>query len=220
MLSLDCTPVIRHVVRRTKCGTPVDDVVVATTKKDRDRIVANYASKEGAEIFRGDEEDVLGRMHDAADKYGADQVVRITADNPLLSPAVIDTSVQKLQQSEFDYVSNKIDRTFPSGLDVEAFTFETFTEIERKVEDSYNREHVTPYYRNSSEYRVSSVESRDVFDEAFLQDRTDLRLTLDTPDDYELLHQVYENVAYDSVMDVRDAVRYIDENDLAKTNTD
>lgn len=219
MLSLNCTPVIRHVVRRTLATASVDVVVVATSRKDRDTIITRHAAEEGAETFRGDEDDVLGRMYRAAKEYGADSVVRITADNPLLSPAAIDAAVLKLNDTGADYVSNKIDRMFPSGLDVETFTFDSFTRIERQTEETYHREHVTPYYRKSDEFNAVNLDTDEVFGEAFMRDRTDLRLTLDTSDDYELFRRIYENVAYEQTVDVRDAVTYVDKNDLGDLNT-
>lgn len=220
MLSLDCVPVIQHVVDRTLSADVVDKVVVATTQKNRDDVVAQYVSRKSAEVFRGDEDDVLGRMFRAAKEYKADTVVRLTADNPLLSPDTIDAAVRKLERTGAEYVSNKIARTFPSGLDVEAFTFDTFTEVERTTEDPYYREHVTPYYRESNEFATLNLDSDEVFDEPFMQNRTDLRLTLDNPDDYELFTEIYENVTYDNIVDVRDAIRYVDENNLGTLNTD
>jgi spore coat polysaccharide biosynthesis protein SpsF len=159
-------------------------------------------------------------MYQAATEHGADSVVRITADNPLLSPSAIDTAVRKLNETNADYVSNKIDRTFPSGLDVETFTFDSFTRIERQSEDPYYREHVTPYYREFDEFDTRNLAADEVFDETFMRDRTELRLTLDTPDDYELFRRIYENVEYERIVDIRDAIAYVEENNLQNFNTD
>lgn len=219
LLSLDCTPVIRHVVRRTLAAATVDVAVVATSQKDRDKIITWHAAEEGAETFQGDEDDVLGRMYQAAGEYDANSVVRITADNPLLSPAAIDAAVMKLNDTDADYVSNKIDQTFPSGLDVEAFTFDSFTRIERQSKDPYYREHVTPYYREFENFTTLNLDADEVFSEGFMRGRTDLRLTLDTPDDYDLFRRIYENVAYEKTVDIRDAVTYLDKNSLSDLNT-
>ena len=218
MLSLDCTPVIRHVVRRAAAADVVDTVAVATTDNRRDDIVERYASREGADVFRGDTTDVLGRMYGAGNAFDADTVIRLTADNPLCAPAVIDTAVKKLQSGGLDYVSNKIDRTFPSGLDVEVFTFDSFSIVEREADDSYDREHVTPPYRERDEYDVANLRSTEVFEDEQLQNRTDLRLTLDRPDDFELFSRIYDTLPFDDIVDVGDAVRYVDDNDLAEIN--
>lgn len=220
MLSLDCTPVIQHIIRRTISASSIDAAVVATTEKDRDNIIASYASEEGAQIFRGDEKDVLGRMYQAAGRHSADAVVRVTADNPLLAPDAIDSAVRKLKNGDAEYVSNKVDRSFPSGLDVEVFTYDSFNKIEKKAEGSHYREHVTPYYFDSGEFKIANLTSDEVFDEPFMQNRTDLRLTLDNPCDYELFKMVYENVPYENVLNAQDAVGYIDRNNIGNMNID
>lgn len=218
MLALNCTPVIQHVVRRTAHANSIDTTLVATTEKDRDNTIKRYACKEGAEVFRGDEEDVLGRMWRAANEYNADVIVRITADNPLLSPKTINSAVKKLKENDVQYVSNKINRSFPSGFDVEVFTFDSFTKIENKTIDPFHREHATPYYRQSQDFYTLNVKSKEVFDEESMWNRTELRLTLDTPADYELFSNIYSNVMYDGIIGVRDAIQYIDKNNLKRMN--
>lgn len=218
MLSLDCTPVLRHVVRRTDSAETVDDVVVATTDQRRDDILERYARREGAAVSRGSEDDVLGRMYDAADEHDADIVVRITADNPLLSPDVVDAGVRMLRRDDLDYVSNKTERTFPAGLDVEVFTFESFRTVEQESETAHQREHVTPYYRKSDRFDVGSLTSDTTFETKKFRNRTDLRLTLDTPDDYELFSRIYNGIAFEEILDIRNVIEYVDENDLASIN--
>lgn len=218
MLSLDCTPVIEHVVDRVSAAKEVDVVVVATTKKDRDDLVERYARRAGAAVFRGSEEDVLGRMYATALRHDAEVVVRLTSDNPLVSPTTIDESVRILRAEEVDYVSNKVDPSFPSGLDVETFTFGSFERVEAEAETEYDREHVTPYYRESGLFNCRNLSSEEVFHESFMQDRTDLRLTLDTPDDFELFARIYDEVEYDDVLDVRDAVRFLERRELVDYN--
>jgi spore coat polysaccharide biosynthesis protein SpsF len=220
MLSLDCTPVIQHVVRRTVSTDSIDTTVIATTQKNRDDIITRYSSKEGSRIFRGDEKDVLGRMWGAAKENNADLIVRITADNPLLSPEIIDSTIKKLKNTEADYISNKIDRSFPSGLDVEAFTSDSFKKVENQAENPSHREHVTSYYRNSNKFDLLNITADEVFTEKYMIDRTELRLTLDTPEDYELFSSVYDNVAYRETVNIRDAIQYIDQNGLEGINVE
>jgi spore coat polysaccharide biosynthesis protein SpsF len=220
MLSLDCVPVIHHVVKRCLTAAEVDKVVVATTEKQRDDIIKRYAEREGAETFRGDEHDVLNRVYKAAKSFNADLVVRITADNPLISPEIIDATIKKIVEEGHDYVSNKVERSFPAGFDVEVFTFESFVKVEGCADTPRDREHVTTYYRQSGEFDIANLQSTEFFEEDFMQNRTDLRLTLDTPDDFELFRRVYQSVSYDQILDVQDAIKYIDENDLAGVNVD
>lgn len=219
MLPLDGKHVLQHVVHRTETARAIDRVVVATSQTTADDIVARYAERAGAGLFRGSESDVLNRMYRAAEREHADVVVRITADCPLVSPDVIDYITDCIITTGADYVANIIGRTFPRGLDVEAFTFESFERVEELATDPHHREHVTPYYREHEEhFDTVSVSSDEIFDKDWMHDRTDIRLTLDEADDYDLLRAVYEMVEYDGVLPVQEAVRCIDQQDLRGVN--
>jgi spore coat polysaccharide biosynthesis protein SpsF len=219
MLPLDGSHVLEHDVRRVAFADSIDQIVVATTDKKRDDIITRYAQRVGASVYRGSEDDVLERMYEAANEHNADVVVRATGDNPLVSPDFIDTAVEELLDSEVDYVSAHLERTFPCEVTVEAFTFESFSEIEAASDQPHQREHVTPYYyENPDDFNLHNVTSDDIFDKEYLRDRTDLRLTLDEADDYELLRRIYDEIEYDEIVDLAEAVEYIDQNELMEIN--
>jgi spore coat polysaccharide biosynthesis protein SpsF len=211
--------ILEHVITRTEAATMVDDVVVATTKNDYDDVVARIATDADVGVYRGDEDDVLARMYGAAETANAEIVVRVTGDCPLLSPDVIDAVVRRIQTTHCDYATNIIDRTFPRGLDIEAFTRESFRTVEAESETPLQREHVTPYYRaDKSQFELANVTSEAVFTDPVLLDRTEIRITFDTDPDYELLQRVYEGVSFDTVLPVADAIRYIDTHNLTELN--
>jgi spore coat polysaccharide biosynthesis protein SpsF len=221
MYPLDGTPVLAHVVERVTAAETVDRTVVATSTLEQDDVVAAEAIERGVTVSRGSESDVLGRMHAAAADAGADIVVRICADNPLLSPRYIDAIVEEITSGETEYVANNIHRTVPVGLDVEAVTMDSFTTVAETATDTRDREHVTRYYRaGNGEFETVDVPSRNVFSTDRLCNRTDLRLTLDRSPDYELLRTVYRNVSAndEGLIPLRTAVKYIDENALAGIN--
>jgi spore coat polysaccharide biosynthesis protein SpsF len=220
MLPLNCDHVLEHVIRRVEASETIDDVIVATSEKDPDTIVARYASREGAKTYRGSETDVLGRMFAAATASDAEIVVRITADCPLLSPRYIDVAVEHLRDGDFDYVSSPTDGTFPTGVSSEVFTYKSFSKVEATSTDPSYREHVTPhYYKSDEEFATGSIESLDVFGDPHLQNRSELRLTLDEVDDYELFQRVYDNVTFDRVLPLDAAVAYIDNAGIANLNS-
>ncbi|OYR76204.1 hypothetical protein DJ84_22725 [Halorubrum ezzemoulense] len=158
-------------------------------------------------------------MYRAACSANADVIVRITGDCPLIDPETIDTVVREVTNGDIQYAANIFERTFPRGLDVEAFTFESFELVHEEATEPHHCEHVTPYYREQEDlFSTKSVTSEDVFDEPQFQRRGDLRLTLDEADDYELLRTIYENVPFDKVLPIREAIRYVDENDLMELN--
>ena len=219
MLPLAADHTIIHTIRRVESAECVTNTMVATSKRTADDIVARYSARSGADVFRGSESDVLGRIYDSALSADADVIVRITGDCPLIDPETIDTVVREITDDDVQYAANIFERTFPRGLDVEAFTFESFERVHEEATEQHHREHVTPYYREQEDlFSTESVTSVDVFDEPQFQNRGDLRLTLDEADDYEVLRTIYENVSFDDVLPIREAIRYVDENDLMTLN--
>jgi spore coat polysaccharide biosynthesis protein SpsF len=219
MLPLDGEHVLTHDVRRTEAAETVDEVVVATSDKKRDDIIAWCGEQLGVDVFRGDEQNVLDRTYRAAESVDADEVVRITADCPLVDPDTIDAVVEYRRNRDVDYAANNLERTFPRGLDVVSFTFDSFSEVHSEADTSFQREHVVPYYhQNSEQFDLANVTSEMVYDESWMKDRTDLRLTLDETDDYRLLREIYRGVSYEGILDIKAVVRYVDRNDLRRMN--
>lgn len=148
-----------HLERLRRCRM-VDAVVLATTVSAADDPVAALAASLGVAIFRGSEEDVLDRFAGAAREAAADVIVRVTADCPLIDPALIDVAVGRFlagwqESPPVDYVA--IDTTlFPRGLDGEVFSRAALEEAHRAAADPAEREHVTPYiYRRPDRFRMA-----------------------------------------------------------------
>jgi spore coat polysaccharide biosynthesis protein SpsF len=220
MLPLAGEHVLTHMVRRVEAVRTIDETVVATSTTDADDIVARYAERAGATVSRGSETNVLDRMFEAATVADADIVVRITADCPLLDPGTVNNVIERLYETSAEYAANVLDRSFPRGLDVEAFTYESFERVHEEASTPAQLEHVTPFYhKHDDRFDLVNVTSDAVFDEPWMRDRTDLRLTLDEADDYELLRAVYDGIRFETVLPVREAIRYIDKNGLSDVNT-
>lgn len=211
------TPAVLRVIERVREATRIDRVVLATTTHDRDDVLEACGQRLDLPVFRGDERDVLGRTRNAADEHDADIVVRICGDCPFVSPTVIDATVERLQAREADYAANKRQRTFPLGLDVEAFTAESFAVVAENAHDPFYREHVTPYYHDHADrFVLENLPSTAVFDQPHLHDRTDLRLVLDVAADYALCHRVYDDLGADS--DTRAVIEHVDRHGLGDMN--
>jgi spore coat polysaccharide biosynthesis protein SpsF len=221
MLQLRRRPVVSHVVNRVAAASYIDSVVVATSNEKKDDIIDRYASNAGADIFRGDEDDVLGRMLGAASNANADIIVRISGDCPLISPDVIDQAVSKILETDADYVSNTINRSYPRGMDVEVFTMDSFKHVDEQATKSYEREHVTPYYyENNEEFEIEHIESSELFIKNKYIDRTDMRLTLDEADDYELLKETFRQFGNYDVPTLKTVIDYIDREGLSDLNSE
>jgi len=192
LLPLAGKPMIARVVERARRVPGLDEVVVATTDLPVDDPLVDCLAMLGVATCRGSEADVLDRYYQAAMVAHADVVVRITADCPLLSPRVSGRVLAELlaHRDLCDYASNAQVRTFPRGLDTEAFTFPALARAHAEAHTPAEREHVTPYLYRSGKFRL-----RDVADSL---DHSDLRWTVDTPADFELVRRIYEALAPDN----------------------
>jgi len=159
-----------------------DEVVVATTVLAEDDAVATIAVAYGARVARGPVDDVLTRYLMAVDATCADVVVRLTADCPLLDPSLIAMCVRAFDPAELDYLSTNHPRTVPHGLDVEVVSARALRAASA-VAQGHDRVHVTSYlYTHLDEFRVAGITCSPA--------ATDLRITLDEPDDARLLDAI------------------------------
>lgn len=219
MLPLGVWYELEQVIYRVEKASEVDKIVVATSDHVSNDIVEWCTRRAGASVFRGQEHNVLDRTFMAAKGADADVIVRITADCPLVHPQVIDMVIKRWQESGADYCSNTIERTFPRGLDVEVFSFESFDFVHRRATESEQLEHVTKYYHDHpEEFSFTNVASEEVFEDTNLCGRTDLRLTLDEFPDYLLLRKVFDRLNYKNTPQFSEVVNFIDQYGLAKIN--
>jgi spore coat polysaccharide biosynthesis protein SpsF len=205
LLPLLGEPVLAHVVRRVLGARTLDAVVVATTTAPGDDPIAELGAAGGWTVVRGSEEDLLARYLLAARTAAADRVVRITSDCPLVDPELIDAVVTALIRARGDYASNTLPpRTYPRGLDVEAFTMEALERAGREDVDPRSREHATPYlYGHPELFQLVAVPGA--------EDHSGHRWTLDTPEDYELIRRVYEALG-SAVHSWRDVLALVEAN--------
>ncbi len=177
-------PVIDHVLRRAARIDGVHQVVLAVPDSPGDDVLERVGKAAGFAVFRGDATDVLNRYHDAAAGHGADAVVRITADCPLLDPAVSALVVRRFAAGDVDYVSNVNPPTYPDGYDTEVFSTNALNIAWTEAIDPYEREHVTPFIRRRPDrFRLANV--------ADPADRSSWRLTVDTEADLAALRSIW-----------------------------
>lgn len=180
-------PLLARVVQRTTRARGLSDIVVATTEDASDDAIVDLCQVRGWQFFRGDQEDVLDRYYRSALAFGADIIVRITSDCPLVEPEIVDRVMGEILQhsEEVDYATNSLVRTFPRGLDVEAISFAA---LEKAWQDDTNpawREHVTPYiWRHPEKFKIRNVASD--------TDYSHMRWTVDTLEDLTFIRKIYD----------------------------
>jgi spore coat polysaccharide biosynthesis protein SpsF len=184
-LSADTT-VLGRVVARAKQVVPGPQVVVATSALAADDAVAAAAQALQVPVFRGDEQDVLGRFAGAAAAHRADVVVRITADNPALDPAFVRAAVAHHLATQADYT---LTTGLPLGTNVEVIAAAALHRAAAAATRPEEREHVTPYLRRHPElFRLQELPC------AVPAAVAGLRLTVDYPSDYALLQLLYSQL--------------------------
>ena len=154
------SPMIQLLLARLSCAAEVDEIVVATSEDARNQRLADHVSALGYRCYRGSENDVLNRYLTAAKEAAADVVVRITGDCPLIDPTLVDLVIRRFKEEGVDYFSNTVPRTYPDGLDIEVFTFAAIERASLETDKAFDREHVTPYLRESGRFRQSAHAAR------------------------------------------------------------
>jgi spore coat polysaccharide biosynthesis protein SpsF len=198
-------PMLQRVFIRTSRAATVTETIFATTTDPSDDPVAEYCDFSGIPFTRGNLYDVLDRYYQAAQQAKADVVVRVTADCPVIDPALIDDVVNTLLEGQYDFAANRLpppfERTYPIGLDVEVCTFVGLEKARQESTETFHREHVMPYFYEGVELSaVSRQLSEGISPRGFkiallnhITDFGDYRWTVDTPEDLEFMRQVYSH---------------------------
>lgn len=177
-------PMLSYQMERLRRVKRAERIVVATTDQPADDAVERFCQKEKIACVRGSEHDVLARYHLAIERFPADVVVRITADCPLIDPAIVDEAIAAYEP---DYVSNMLETTYPYGMAVEVFSAQALREAHREAKDPAEREHVTPFiYRHPERYRLRSL--------TMAPNLSHHRWTVDTPEDFELVSRLLKTL--------------------------
>src|SRR6266567_6285923 len=186
LMDLGGHTVLSRVVRRLRRASRLHEIVVATTGSPQDTAIVEACYGLGVPCFCGSEEDVLDRYLRAAEKFGADAVVRITSDCPLIEPGLVDEVIQCFFEKHADFSCNVMPRTYPRGLDAEVFTIEALRKAWKISDQPHQREHVTPLF----------YERTDIFRSVVVRvepDYSRYRWTLDTPEDLRLIRAIYSH---------------------------
>jgi spore coat polysaccharide biosynthesis protein SpsF (cytidylyltransferase family) len=188
-------PLVQRVLNRVGQIAGLDGVVLATTDRPEDVPLLDIARRLKIPAFAGSEDDVLDRYYRAAVEFGADIVVRATADCPLFDPEIGSRVLAKFQEGGFDYVSNAHPPTFPDGLDTEVTSFAALECAWHEAELMSEREHVTPFlWKRPERFRLANV--------VHSEDLSRLRWTVDEAADMEFVREVYRELGDPAATDM------------------
>lgn len=174
--------VIERVLERCALIPFVDTTICAFPAKDESIPIYQLCNSLGVACASGPEDDVLARFYDAAQMYGIDTIIRITADCPFFDPIVAGEVLSVLKAGNLDYCSNVFPkRTYPKGFDVEAFTYDCLEAAHIKSKAPHYREHVTPWMQKTKGILRANVQQK--------TNRSGLNFCVDYPHDIERLEE-------------------------------
>lgn len=207
LADLHGVPLLQWLIERTKCAPSLDKIVVATGDALENTSIVDWVAGLNdpfVQFFIGDEIDVLERYYFAAKTHGADLIVRLTADDPIKDPSIIEKALETLMsEPHCDYCSNTIEASYPEGLDIEVFTFDALSRAHHNAILPSEREHVTPYIWKRPE----------VFNcRQFHMDRnlSQWRWTIDTPHDLEVMRHVLSKYQNYRTVGYQELISYIE----------
>lgn len=186
-------PLLEYQIERLRRVKLADEIVIATTTNVTDQPIIELCQRLQIPVYRGSEHDVLARYQGAAVAYHADVVVRVTSDCPLIDHRVINQVIMFFLDHwpEYDYVSNRLEPSYPRGMDTEIFSNKVLNEAYLEARGEAEREHVTPFiYRHPERYKLENVTYR--------TDESYHRWTVDTPEDFELIRRILETLYLDN----------------------
>ena len=191
-------------IERIKLCDSIDEIIIATTNNKSDDIISELGKKLSINVFRGDEADVLTRFAEASKQTRSEILVRLTADCPLIDPEIIKQVIDAFKSNDADYVSNINPPTFPDGLDVEVFSKEILFLANEFCQELSEREHVTPWIINNKNIKKINICNP--------KDLSYLRLTVDYPEDLEVIKKIIKKFNSNTDFSWRDVLK------LEKTN--
>jgi len=198
-------PLLFHVIERVKRVGNIDEIVVATSRKDEDEPINEFCKRIGIPCFRGARDNVLSRFFGAAVEFGPDVVLRVCGDNPLVSTEIMEGIIEVFDHEDCDFVSGV---NLPIGCSSEGFTFSVLEHIHENATKDYYKEHIVTYVaENKDEFIIKHLQPPE-----YLR-RPELRLTVDTKEDFELISEIYGKLYEEgSIVSLKAVIQFLDDN--------
>jgi spore coat polysaccharide biosynthesis protein SpsF len=212
LMEISGKPLLWHVINRIKQCKSIHQIVVATSSRPDDKAIIDLAKSAEITSFAGSEEDVLDRYYQAATKFNANPIVRITADCPVIDPGIVDETVAGFFSGHYDVYG--LSGEFPDGLDVTVFSYSALKEAWNNAKLPSEREHVGPYILNHPEkFRQGTLLK--------FRNLGHMRWTVDEPEDLQFIREIYHRLYKENeIFLTEDILRLLEkEPDLMNINT-
>ena len=188
LMEADGKPMLSHLVERLSKVKILNEIIIATTINSQDDVLEDLAHSLKIGIFRGSENDVMGRVVSAGEKYNADIICEVTGDCPIIDHELVAQTIDSFLLSEVDYAQYGCKGGLPDGMGSQVFYLEALQRSEKMTSQDYDREHVTPHIINNP----------DLFSSLYINAPDELRypdiaVTLDEYQDYVLIKKIIEH---------------------------
>jgi len=217
-------PLLHFLIKQLRASEKIDNIVIATTTSNKDDIIEKFAKTNSIDCFRGDEFDVLDRFYKCAKRFQMDNIVRITGDNPLIDPKIIDQCIKEFSKKDVDYLSNGIKfedskwvhnlNGFPSGVSCEVFSFKTLEKIFFNAKKNSEREHVTSFIiNNHNNFQITNISSN--------IDYSSFRFTVDYEEDFRVIKKILKVFQENEFISIQEIISFLNNNkDILKINSE
>ena len=202
--------VLEFLIKQLKNSRKIDKIVIATTCSNDDEKIVELCKQLDLDFFQGDENDLVDRYYKCAKKFNFENIIRITSDCPLMDPYLVDEGIDKFLEEGCDYLTNSTG-SFPHGVDFSIFKFSVLEKTWKNARLLSEKEHVIPYMeKNESNFNTIFIKNDN--------DHSKFRITLDWPDDLELLRIIVNRIDNRPIL-IQDVVKLLDNNlNLLKIN--
>ena len=170
--------------RLSKCHN-ISKIIVACSYNKNDIKIIDLCKKLKIDYFVGSEHDVIERFYRASLKFKGSNILRITADCPLIDYVIVDKIIKNFFLANVDYASNVDPPTFPDGFDVEIFTLKALKEAHKRAKTQIEREHIRPFMLNNKNFKKFNLENEENY--------SSIRLTIDEPEDLKVITNIVNN---------------------------
>ena len=202
LLDLNGKPIIQRIIERCKATLGIDGVVLCTSTNPQDSILYDFAIKNEIQFYSGSEDDVLDRLSSAAEYYGYDAFLSITADNPLFSIYTSQILVDWYKKEQFDFMFTK---GLPIGVATCLLTTRAL-KIANYMKKKSDTEIWGPFVDRSDFFNIAQLI---VKNSSFGEDK---RITCDYPEDYKLFRKIYDNYGIESIPNIHSYFEILKEN--------
>ena len=188
---------IQLINERLKLSKCLNDIVFSIPNNIQNKKLESHLIENKIKYYKGSENNVVSRFLNTAKKFKADNIVRVTADCPLVDPKMLDQMLHNFKKNKVDYLTNSKDPliqndkySYPDGFDLEIFKIKCLEKSIKKIKTSYDKEHVTTFIRNSKKFKKKFVKNN--------IDLASLKLSIDTKKNLEDIRKIY-NIFYPKI---------------------